>query len=84
MASDAAQVDGRNGVLQRADVWGEAQCNCQLSGVPRLTLSFTSPHIHVSTPDPHPRALHLCMGMHSTAHIGVHMIVARAALFDAS
>jgi len=40
-----ATVDGRNGVLQRADVWGEAQCNCQLSGVPRLTLSFTSPHI---------------------------------------
>ena len=40
-----ATVDGRNGVLQRAEVWGEAQCMCQLSGMPRLTLAFTSPHI---------------------------------------
>lgn len=40
-----ATVDGRNGVLQRAEVWGEAVCNCQLSGMPRLTLSFTQPHI---------------------------------------
>ena len=40
-----AVIDGRNGVLQRAEVWGDAQCTCNLSGVPRLTLSFTSPHI---------------------------------------
>ena len=40
-----AVVDGRNGVLQRAEVWGQAMCNSLLSGMPRLTLSFTSPHI---------------------------------------
>lgn len=37
-----AVVDGRNGVLQRAEVWGQAMCNSLLSGMPRLTLSFTS------------------------------------------
>ena len=38
-------VDGRNGVLQHAEVYGEAMCNCMLSRMPRLTLTFTHPHI---------------------------------------
>ena len=40
-----ATIDGSNGVLQRAEVWGVANCNCQLSGMPRLTLTFTMPQI---------------------------------------
>jgi len=38
-------IDGRNGVLQHAEVYGEAMCNCMLSRMPRLTLTFTAPHI---------------------------------------
>ena len=34
-------VDGRNGVLQSAEVYGEALCNCMLSKMPRMTLTFT-------------------------------------------
>ena len=38
-------IDGTNGVLQSAEVYGEAICNCMLSRMPRLTLTFTQPHI---------------------------------------
>lgn len=51
-----AVVDGRNGVLQRAEVWGQAMCTSLLSGMPRLTLSFTSPHIIEDA------SLHACVG----------------------
>jgi AP-3 complex subunit mu len=51
-----ATVDGRNGVLQRAEVRGEATCKCLLSGMPRLTLSFTMPHIIEDA------AFHACVG----------------------
>lgn len=50
-----AVVDGRNGVLQRAEVLGVALCNAQLSGMPRLTLNFTTPHIIEDA------ALHVCV-----------------------
>ena len=50
-----AVIDGRNGVLQRAEVWGSAMCNCLLSSMPRLTLSFTTPHVIEDV------ALHLCV-----------------------
>ena len=47
-------IDGKNGVLQSAEVYGEAMCNCMLSRMPRLTLTFTQPHIIEDA------ALHVC------------------------
>jgi AP-3 complex subunit mu len=47
-------VDGRNGVLQHAEVYGDAMCNCMLSKMPRLTLTFTTPHVIEDA------ALHMC------------------------
>ena len=35
-----ATVDGRSSLLRRAEVRGEVECNCALSGRPDLTLSF--------------------------------------------
>jgi hypothetical protein len=36
-------------------VYGEALCNCMLSRMPRLTLTFTTPHIIEDA------ALHVCV-----------------------
>jgi len=48
-------IDGRNGVLQCAEVYGEAMCNCMLSKMPRLTLTFTTPYIVEDA------SLHICV-----------------------
>ncbi|XP_021899040.1 AP-3 complex subunit mu isoform X2 [Carica papaya] len=38
-------VINRDGVLVKCEIYGEIQVNCQLSGLPDLTLSFTNPSI---------------------------------------
>lgn len=40
-----AVIDAESGVLQRAEVSGDALCSCNLSGMPRLTLTLNTPRV---------------------------------------
>ncbi|CAM8925414.1 unnamed protein product [Rhodiola kirilowii] len=44
-ANLASEEVGRDGVLVKAEIYGEVQVNSQLSGLPDLTLSFANPSV---------------------------------------